>query len=329
MENSRRASILEVIFKVLESERVPSSFAFPSFEQDFAASSFANRMFYCKCAQHFERLGIPEHEWMPLATEQITLRFQRGLWITSGMGMHSPLIKPRRAPRAEPSQLDAIAKAWSGIVLIKHMFPTQMTADGKAILGGVVRTGSGFFVDFNLIVTDITAVQSVNPIVQVSSGHRVRSTVLSTNPSCSLALLQLDSVPINQFDLRLSTDCPKFKEHLIEAGFGEEFPGDGVDAPVYTHVMFWEKVQASVVRMFLANREDGRRMVYAAAASRPNSLVGSPVFDESGRVIGMHSRSAEQASFITPAADIADFVAITQQQLRSIGELPPHSERPN
>jgi hypothetical protein len=333
MENSHRASILEVIFKVLESEHVPSSFAFTSFNQDQAVVLFTTKMILTKCAYEFEKRGIPHSEWYPLTMEQVYARFQQRNWAIEGSMVRSPLIKPRKAAPAYINQLAAIQKAWSGIVVVKDVVPSEIRPNGKAHLGGIVRTGTGFFVDLDVVVTDITAVWSERPIVQVSSGHQIYASVIAADRAHCLALLKLDSaIPINNWELSLSTVHPRFQEHLVEAGYSREFPGDGLDRPAYTHAMYWESVPADLVRTNLAEREDAQRMLYAAAVTDPNSstnLVGSPVFNETGQVIGMHNRAGEQASFITPASDIAALVAWAQEDRLNMGDVPPSMERLN
>lgn len=247
--------------------------------------------------------------------------------------VRSPLIKPRKAAPAHINQLEAVTKAWSGIVVVKHIEPPEVRPNGKAQLGGMVRTGTGFFVDLDVVVTDLSAVWSEHPIVQVSSGQQVYSTVIATDGAHCLALLRLEaSIPRNCWELNLSTSHPKFQEHLVEAGYSREFPGDGLDRPAYTHSLFWESVPVDLVRTNLLQREDAQRLIYAAAVTEPEystNLVGSPVFNEAGQIIGMHNRSGQQASFITPASDIAALVAWSQEDRLNTGDVPPTMERLN
>jgi S1-C subfamily serine protease len=158
--------------------------------------------------------------------------------------------------------------------------------------GKPLRQGSGFFITPDRIVTNLHVISHASEIrIQTFAGKIFTvQTVIATDGSSDLALLQMEAPCPNVTTLQVEDESPTEGESIIL-----------VSNPQGSH---WKVIHGRVGRMWQFE-SIGRRMQITAGIFPGSS--GGPVLNQQGHVVGiavMRMSSADDLNFAVPAESL-------------------------
>ncbi|WP_313814118.1 MarP family serine protease [Glutamicibacter sp.] len=190
-----------------------------------------------------------------------------------------PVAQPENQTAWEPNNMQlAAAKSVAKI-------------SGTAVQCGVNLTGSGFVVDYELVMTNAHVVAGLSAAtIEIGDDQLRRGKVVYFDPQADIALLHVEG---------LEADPIPLAHHDLSRGDEAAFIGYPAGGPQQTH----GAVVASMATVSIANiygEDPSRLSVYQLNAEVAQGNSGGPLVDENGDAAGLifaKSRSSEDVGF--------------------------------